>query len=560
MVYSSTSLVQQAIERQPLVVTPDCQVTEAIARMHQARTSCVLVHADKRLIGLMSERDVVRITAAGLDISEMAIATCMTTNLITLQESEIQDIFSALNLMRQHHIRHLPVINASAQIVGLITPYSIRASLQPKDLLRFRQVKEVMQSQVIYAEPNASILHLAQRMAQTQMSCIIIAETKGDQVHPVGIITERDIVQFQVLNLDLAHMPATTVMSSPLLPVHPDDSLWAAHQMMQRHHIRRLVVKGEQGELPALITQTDLLRVFDPTEMYSVIQVLQQTVEARTHALESANQKLQAQIQTSERLSIELQMALTQEKELHQLKSRFVSMVSHEFRTPLTRIRLSADLLSKFGTRQSEETKQRYLQQIRTGVDQMNQLMTDVLLLSRIEAGKLDIQPESINLTQFCQNLIDDMQFLASDRHQLQFQAQSTTALLPDLACLDETLISHILANLVSNAIKYSPEGGPVQVTLTYSPRQVQLCVQDQGIGIPAKDQPHLFESFCRASNVGLIEGTGLGLNIVKQCIDRHGGQIQVESQEGIGTSFTVTLPLFPQDADAVTVENAASS
>jgi signal transduction histidine kinase len=236
----------------------------------------------------------------------------------------------------------------------------------------------------------------------------------------------------------------------------------------------------------------------------------------------------------------EIRRALEKEKELNELKSRFVSMASHEFRTPLTGILSSAELLQEYGARWTEERKLVHLRRIQTSVQHMTSLLNDVLVIGKADAGKLEFKPARLDLVKFCGELVEEMQLSAGAKHTLTFASQVKSA----PASMDENLLRHIVSNLFSNAIKYSPQGGEVQCTLTCQADQAILQVKDQGIGIPLEDQAHLFETFHRASNIRNIPGTGLGLAIVKRSVDAHGGTINVSSQVGVGTTVTVTLPL----------------
>ncbi|HEY9613702.1 PAS domain S-box protein [Allocoleopsis sp.] len=260
--------------------------------------------------------------------------------------------------------------------------------------------------------------------------------------------------------------------------------------------------------------------------------------------------------------------ALQREKELSTVKSSFVAMTSHEFRTPLTTIRSSTDLLERYRNRLSEDKQQTHLHRIKSAVERMTQMLNDILLMSEAEAGKLLFNPAPLNLLQFCRHLVDDVQLGAQKQQAIHFTCpsdaeggslrdhrildtqdtpnQETTPLDSPLCSvsLDERLLRHILNNLLSNALKYSPEGSTVQFNLTAKGDQVIFQIQDQGIGIPPADQTRLFEAFHRANNVGTIQGTGLGLAIVKQCVDLHQGEITFTSEVGKGTTFIVTLPL----------------
>ena len=173
----------------------------------------------------------------------------------------------------------------------------------------------------------------------------------------------------------------------------------------------------------------------------------------------------------------------------------------------------------------------------------MLHLLNEVLLLSRADSGQLQCQLAPLDLEQFCRQLIEELQMSVSEKHQLVFSCQGECT----EAVLDASLLRHILSNLLSNASKYSPDGSIIRLELICQDATAIFRIQDQGIGIPLDDQKRLFQPFARAKNVGAIPGTGLGLTIVKKCVKAHKGQISVTSEVGIGSTFTVTLPLTNQ-------------
>jgi signal transduction histidine kinase len=260
-------------------------------------------------------------------------------------------------------------------------------------------------------------------------------------------------------------------------------------------------------------------------------------------ALQQANDKLEIRVaeRTAElaKANAETQKALEIEKELSGLKSRFVTMASHEFRTPLTTILSSAELLKRYSSKWSEEKKITYLQHIEVAVKHMTELLNDVLLIGKAEAGKLEFMPIPLDLAQLCQEVVDEIELTASN-HKIAFRTQGKFT----NACMDEKMLRHILSNLLSNAIKYSPQGGTIHFDLACEQGDAIFRIQDEGIGIPIADQDQLFNSFYRASNVGIISGTGLGLAIVKKSVELHCGKIAVKSEVNAGTTFTVRLPL----------------
>lgn len=236
----------------------------------------------------------------------------------------------------------------------------------------------------------------------------------------------------------------------------------------------------------------------------------------------------------------ELRSALEREKELNELKSRFISMASHEFRTPLTTILGSAELLRHYSYKWSSEKKLVHFERIHSNVQHLVELLNDVLLIGQVEAGKLEFNPEPLDVVQFCSSLVEELQVSAGSEHTITF----TCPVSKLEGYLDEKLLRHILSNLLSNAIKYSPTSSTVNFELVCQNDLAIFHIQDSGIGIPLEDQQRLYDSFHRAKNVGIIPGTGLGLSIVKRSVDLHRGNITVESEVGVGTTFTVTIPL----------------
>ncbi len=233
-----------------------------------------------------------------------------------------------------------------------------------------------------------------------------------------------------------------------------------------------------------------------------------------------------------------IQHHLAQAKELSDLKLRFFSMVSHEFRTPLSIILGSAQLFAE-NTQQWTSKQLKNLQRIQSSAKLMTKLLTDILTIERAEAGKLECQPELMDLEAFCLNLVEDIQLGSETQHQIKFFSRGQCT----HANLDEKLLYSILSNLLWNAIKYSHKGKNIHFILIFSLEAVIFQIKDEGIGISLENQQSLFEPFNRGTNVGDIVGTGLGLTVVKKCLDVHGGEISLESEVGIGTTFTVKIP-----------------
>jgi PAS domain S-box-containing protein len=243
---------------------------------------------------------------------------------------------------------------------------------------------------------------------------------------------------------------------------------------------------------------------------------------------------------TARKRADEIRLALEREKELSALKTRFFSMASHEFRTPLSTALAAAQVLENSQDEwNNTEKKLRNLHRIQDSVNNMVQLLDDILTINRAEAGNLAFNPKPLELERYCRHFVEEMCLSAGTCHILTFTCQGTSYTID----LDEKLMHSILSNLLSNAIKYSPHGGHIRLTLEFQANTVLLSVQDEGIGIPLEDQQQLFEPFHRGKNVHTIPGTGLGLVVVKKCVEQHQGTIHVISEVGIGTTLSIAIP-----------------
>jgi len=238
---------------------------------------------------------------------------------------------------------------------------------------------------------------------------------------------------------------------------------------------------------------------------------------------------------------------LEAERELVGLKARFVSLVSHEFRTPLGIIMSAVELLRNYRDRLPAEKQHELLEDIFGSTRRMSSLMEQVLLLGRVDAGKIAMQPVPVDLPDLLARIADEQRSAAGGRCPIVVTAGGDLA----GARADVGLLRHIVSNLVSNAVKYSPAGSDVRVAVRRDAGTAVLEIADRGIGIPEADQARLFEAFHRAANVGEIPGSGLGLLIVKRCVDLQGGRIALRSRVGEGTTFEVALPLFAADGQA---------
>ena len=287
------------------------------------------------------------------------------------------------------------------------------------------------------------------------------------------------------------------------------------------------------------------------TDLQSENQVLSEKLHAQIADLKTAKSALETEL--SRRQEIEATYKeIEQAKELTDLKLNFFSLASHELRTPLSAILVSAQLLDNPNAEWSETKRSRNLKRIQSAAKTMTQLLADILLLTRAEAGKLEFYPQMVELPNFCKSLVEEVKFNTQAQHHISVTHQGES----EFAYLDEKLLRAMLMSLLTNAIKYSPQESEIQFTISGENGHTRFQVRDQGIGVPAADQQRLFESFHRGQNAKTVAGTGLGLAVVKKCLDLHGGTIEVESQMGVGTIFTVDIPWVGQPAVGVTQDS----
>ncbi|MFT2008050.1 ATP-binding protein [Pontibacter sp. 13R65] len=267
---------------------------------------------------------------------------------------------------------------------------------------------------------------------------------------------------------------------------------------------------------------------------------LEERVKDRTQELAKVIQKLEQTNKSLHEAELEVRKALQKEKELHELKSRFVTIASHEFRTPLSTILSSASLISKYKTAETDDKRVKHVDRIKSAVSNLTSILNDFLSISRIEEGKIYNVPSTFDLESFAAEISEEAQGVLKVGQQINYQHKGNQSVVH----LDKQLLRNILFNLLSNASKYSNEHKTVFFETEITDKQIIVKVQDQGIGIPENDKAHLFTPFFRAQNVTNIQGTGLGLNIVKKYMDIMAGTLQYESELDRGTTFTVTFPL----------------
>ncbi|CAD5963052.1 CBS domain-containing protein [Planktothrix agardhii] len=599
-----SSALEQAIDRNPFIVTPEtcladvikilgqsqnhCLLNSGSFLIEESRASCVLViNQDSEeitpvlpdeqpqmasVVGIITERDIVQLMATEIldpvikkNLNKVRVAEIMSPISVSLTESDDQDIFTALSLFRQHQISHLPVLDIRGQLVGVITPERIRQVLQPANILRLRRVGDEMITQVITAPVTTSVLSLAQMMTAHQASYVVIFQAGTQKkLTPIGLVTEQDIVEAQFLELDLTATYATTVMRNLSFSLKINDSLWMAHQEMQKQQVQRLIVCGDEGELLGIITQVSLLRMLDPTEMYRVVKQLQQSVhQLQTEKLEllkSRNAELEKQVEERTSKVEELQ-------QLNILKDDFLSTVSHELRTPLANMKMAIYMLK---IAPNSERSPKYLEILESECMRETNLINDLLDLQRLESSAAPITIDSLDLLEWLPNIINPFYSRTQERNQV-----LNVQYYPYLQSIrtNSNSLERIVVELLNNACKYTPNGGEIFLGIHYhslsnwlelipttnnkrktkkqnislpSPSisdPLQIVIRNPA-EIPEQELPRIFEKFYRIPNADPWKqgGTGLGLALVQKLVAQLNGTIQVESNQNL-TTFTIEFP-----------------
>jgi PAS domain S-box-containing protein len=275
-------------------------------------------------------------------------------------------------------------------------------------------------------------------------------------------------------------------------------------------------------------------------ELEKKVQSRTETLNKLVGELENANKVLQQQILERKKAEDETKKALNKERELNDLKTKFVSIASHEFRTPLSTVLSSASLVAQYKERGDYNKIDKHIQRIKSSVNHLTSILNDFLSLGKLEEGRVDVILELIHVPEFLEEIQEELKPILKEGQEIKIDC-----LLPENTFItDRRLLRNILFNLISNASKYSGTGKTIYLNCTNADNFLELKVRDEGIGIPQNEIKHLFERFFRASNVTNIQGTGLGLNIVNRYVDLLKGKIDFSSEEGKGSIFTITLPI----------------
>jgi PAS domain S-box-containing protein len=266
---------------------------------------------------------------------------------------------------------------------------------------------------------------------------------------------------------------------------------------------------------------------------------LEKKVELRTEALNHTITKLEEEVVERKKAEDEARRSLERERELNELKTKFVSIASHEFRTPLSTVLSSAALIQQYKDKNDLEKVDKHVLRIKSSVNHLTQILNDFLSLGRLEEGKVDLNVEMVDVNHFLHEIMEEVQSFLKEGQELNIQCT------PEINRIetDARILRNIMFNLISNASKYSDPGTPITIVCERKNGTVLFCIKDEGIGIPKEDQKHLFDRFYRASNAGEVQGTGLGLNIVKRYAELLGGDVTFQSEYKKGSTFFISIP-----------------
>jgi PAS domain S-box-containing protein len=317
---------------------------------------------------------------------------------------------------------------------------------------------------------------------------------------------------------------------------HYDPSNHYINPEDQQRNVKMIVEKGN-GEL--FLEQR--MKKLDGTPFWARVFIRIDQADNLIHAIllditESKQTHEELERIVKER-TLELTTLLEREKELNDLKSRFVSMASHEFRTPLSTILSSAFLIESCNLQEQEQQRQKHVGRIRSSVKNLTDILNDFLSVDKLEQGKIDVFKKSFDFSEFAQEIVDEVSLIKKSGQQIDFVYEGEKEIVQD-----KRILRNILLNLFSNAIKYSGENKTIYFYIHVSPERINISLRDEGIGIPEHEQKELFNRFFRASNASTIQGTGLGLNIVKRYLELIGGMIRFESSPEVGSTFIIEL------------------
>ena len=549
---SSLPLLEKLIEYTPPTVAPETTVWDTIALMnkYQPPAQRVLVVENKRVVGLFSWEDVLSVVESEINLKSTQITEVMTTSAIKLKYSHLQDIKSIFALLNQTKVPIL-IEDRKEQLFGYIAPENITPFLLEEYQLRIttehiKNKNKKIISEILPSEKTTEIKELetllyVQQAVESNSEAIIITNLTGNIIYLNTSFAKKFNYTLEELNElgGLSFLWKNVEKYQELLASIKQGKYWC----------NELEIKSDCGDVFYMNSRTYPVKDFTG-KIIGMLSIYHTDLTEEV----KAQQILRLKVNESKQHQEDLKQALEKEKELNKLKNNFISMTSHEFRTPLSTILSSSELLENYQHKWEEEKKLKHFTRIKRAVQHMNNLLNDVLFFGKAEARKIDCDPSLLDLVGYSKEVIEDVQInqiinainlsdINTDINtdiKINFINNETRL----IGKIDEKMLRHILNNLLSNAIKYSKPGTTVNFTLSSQQGRAVFEIEDEGIGIPSEDLPFLFDSFHRCNNVENIQGTGLGLSIVKKCVDMLQGEINVTTEVGVGTKFTIIIPL----------------
>ncbi len=306
----------------------------------------------------------------------------------------------------------------------------------------------------------------------------------------------------------------------------------------ENHTVAFIIDITERKKIEEALRKSEEQLIVYATELENLVSERTQALDHTVKQLELLNNNLQEQIIERKKAEEETKKALKKEKDLNELKSRFVSMASHEFRTPLSTILSSASLIGRYNDPGTETKRLKHIDKIKLAISNLNNILNDFLSLAKLEEGKTGLEIIQIDLCTIVTDVIEEFESIKHENQSIECKTSFHESIKSD-----PKILKNIFINLISNALKYSKDDSKTTIFIDQEDSEVVIRIKDQGIGIPEAEQQHLFERFFRAKNAINIQGTGLGLNIVKKYVEMLSGSITFESRENDGTTFTVRLP-----------------
>ena len=503
------------------VISPDETIFSTAGIMSDNNISCVIVMDNDNIVGILTETDILkRAIVRGSNFEKMQAAEIMSSPVESIPAD--MSVLDASKIIESKHIKRLPVVS-EGHLAGIITQTDLVRVLTSYGMWRI--VYEVMSDRVSSIPKHIYVSEAIKIMTDHNISSIVIMHDD----EPVGIFTERDLLQRVIMaRRDPYQTMIEDVMSSPVISVHPDSSVLSASMIMKRNNIRKLVVTDGK-ELCGLLSQTDIL--------LAVQNKLQQEEES----LNTMSKVLEIRSRALERSQLAAVRAMKKAEIASQTKSQFLANMSHEIRTPMNAIVGMLDLALD---EELDDKVRNNLLNARSSTDTLLSIINGILDISKIEAGKLDVEQMKYPLSRILLE-IDNLMGPRVSQKEVEFKIIFDTA-VPNKIRTDPTRLRQCLVNLVGNAVKFTDSGHIHLHVSLHDNKNIRFDIEDTGIGIAPRDQNKIFGVFSQAdsSTARKFGGSGLGLAITKQLANLLGGKVSLTSQLGSGSNFSLTVPV----------------